>query len=37
MPADVNISVGSLRGTSDDDGTCSWPFFAKKSTNVERI
>ena len=34
--ADVNISVGSLRGTSGDDGTTSWPFLAKKSRNVDR-
>jgi hypothetical protein len=26
MPALVNISVGSLRGTSGDDGTISWPW-----------
>jgi len=29
MPALVNIKVGSLRGTSGDDGTTSWPFLAK--------
>jgi len=29
MPAFVNISVGSLRGTSGEDGTISCPFFAK--------
>ena len=29
MPALVNISVGSLRGTSGADGTTSWPFLAK--------
>src|ERR1700730_9428991 len=37
MPALVNIRVGSLRGTSGDDGTISWPFFAKKSRNVDLI
>src|SRR5262249_8639353 len=30
MPALVNINVGSLRGTSGEDGTISWPFSAKK-------
>ena len=29
MPALVNSSVGSLRGTSGEDGTISWPFLAK--------
>ena len=31
MPALVNISVGSLRGTSGDDGTTSWPVLAEDS------
>jgi hypothetical protein len=35
MPALVNIKVGSLRGTSGDDGTISWPFAAKKLRNVD--
>jgi hypothetical protein len=29
MPALVNISVGSLRGTSGLDATTSCPFFLK--------
>jgi hypothetical protein len=29
MPALVNISVGSLRGTSGEDGTTVWPLPAK--------
>jgi hypothetical protein len=33
----VNINVGSLRGTSGDDGTISWPFSAKKSKNFDLI
>jgi hypothetical protein len=37
MPALVNIKVGSLRGTSGDDGTMAWPFLAKKSRNVDLI
>src|SRR6267154_326190 len=37
MPALVNIKVGSLRGTSGDDGTISWPFSAKKSRNFDLI
>ena len=37
MPALVNIKVGSLRGTSGDDGTISWPFSAKKFRNVDLI
>src|SRR6476469_5354052 len=37
MPALVNISVGSLRGTSGDDGTISWPFALKKFRNVDLI
>src|SRR5205085_5469091 len=28
--------VGSLRGTSGEDGTTSWPFLRKKSRTVER-
>ncbi len=35
MPALVNINVGSLRGTSGEDGTTSWPFLAKKSRKVD--
>ncbi|HKD24120.1 MAG TPA: hypothetical protein VKB71_19020 [Rhizomicrobium sp.] len=35
MPALVNIKVGSLRGTSGDDGTISWPFRAKKFRKVD--
>ena len=35
MPADVNINVGSLRGTSGEDGTASWPFLRKKSRKVD--
>ena len=37
MPALVNIKVGSLRGTSGDDGTISWPFAVKKFRNVDLI
>ena len=37
MPALVNIKVGSLRGTSGDDGTISWPFSAKKFRKVDLI
>src|SRR5271166_5180888 len=37
MPAFVNISVGSFRGTSGLDGTCSCPFLRKKSMKVPRI
>jgi len=29
MPALVNISVGSLRGTSGLEATGWWPFFSK--------
>jgi hypothetical protein len=29
IPALVNISVGSLRGTSGDDGTTACPSLAK--------
>jgi hypothetical protein len=35
MPAEVNIKVGSLRGTSGDDGTTSWPFLRKNSRKVD--
>src|ERR1700687_4867439 len=37
MPALVNISVGSLRGTSGDDGTISWPLSAKNFRKVDLI
>src|SRR5271169_978418 len=37
MPALVNIKVGSLRGTSGDDGTISWPLSAKNLRNVDLI
>src|SRR5262249_48423530 len=38
MPALVNISVGSSRGTTLADGTTVWPcFLAKKSRNCWRI
>src|SRR5262245_32082648 len=37
MPALVNIKVGSLRGTSGDEATISWPFSAKKSKNFDLI
>src|SRR5664279_5841923 len=37
MPALVNISVGSLRGTSGDDGRISWPLSAKNLRNVDLI
>jgi hypothetical protein len=37
MPALVNISVGSFRGTSGPDGTTVWPFRAKYDRNRERI
>jgi len=37
MPALVNISVGSLRGTNGDDGTISWPLSAKNLRNVDLI
>ena len=30
MPEVVNISVGSLPGTSDDDATMVWPFGGKE-------
>src|SRR5260370_5677415 len=37
MPALVNISVGSLRGTSGDDGTMAWPLSAKNFRKVDLI
>jgi hypothetical protein len=37
MPELVNISVGSLRGTSGEEGTTAWPWRAKKSRKVERM
>src|SRR5712692_7648219 len=37
MPALVNIRVGSLRGTSGEDGTTAWPFRAKKSRKLDLI
>src|SRR5262245_62119687 len=37
MPALVNIKVGSLRGTSDEDATTSWPLRVKKSRKPLRI
>src|SRR5271168_4646964 len=37
MPALVNINVGSLRGTSGDEGTTSWPSRAKKPRKFDRI
>src|SRR5256885_8313351 len=38
MPALVNSSVGSSRGTTGDDGTNVWPcFLTKKSMNCWRI
>src|ERR1700723_1000660 len=37
MPALVNIKVGSLRGTSGDDGTISWPLSAKNLRKVDLI
>src|SRR5262245_52207499 len=37
MPALVNIKVGSLRGTSGDDGTTVWSFRAKKFKNADLI
>src|SRR3981189_2776138 len=37
MPALVNIRVGSLRGTSGDDGTMAWPLSAKNFRNVDLI
>jgi len=37
MPALVNIKVGSLRGTSGDDGTASWPFRTKYPRKLDLI
>src|SRR5579859_7652335 len=37
MPALVNIRVGSLRGTSELEGTISWPFFSKYRRKCDRI
>src|SRR5262249_53577798 len=37
MPALVNIRVGSLIGTSGEDGTAVWPFRTKKSTKADLI
>src|SRR5271156_5823721 len=37
MPALVNIKVGSLRGTSGDEGTTSWPSRLKKPRKFDRI
>src|SRR5579863_8308732 len=37
MPALVNIKVGSLRGTSGDDDTISWPLSAKNLRKVDLI
>src|SRR6185295_7264043 len=37
MPALVNMSVGSLRGTSGPEGTTSWPCLRKNSRKLERI
>jgi hypothetical protein len=37
MPEFVNISVGSLRGTSGEDATASCPLRTKKSRKVERM
>src|SRR3954463_2255045 len=36
MPALVKSRVGSLRGTSGEDGTTAWPRWAKKSRNPVR-
>src|SRR5262245_19926284 len=36
MPAEVNIKVGSLRGTSDEEGTIVRSFLAKYSRKVAR-
>jgi hypothetical protein len=37
MPADVKSSVGSSRGTIDDDGTTRCARLAKNSMNWRRI
>src|SRR5689334_11289848 len=36
MPAEVNIKVGSLRGTSEEEATTACSFLAKKSRKVAR-
>ena len=36
MPAFANRSVGSLWGTTLEDGTAVWPLVSKNSTKVER-
>ena len=37
MPELTNISVGSLPGTSELDGTTVWPLLAKKSRKDLRM
>ena len=37
MPELVNMSVGSLPGTSELEGTTVWPLEAKKSRKVFRM
>ena len=37
MPALVNMSVGSFRGTSELDGTIMCPFRAKNWRKLDRI
>src|SRR5665647_387386 len=37
MPALVNISVGSLRGTSGLEATSWWPFRSKYERKLDRI
>src|SRR5664279_3058327 len=37
IPALVNMSVGSLCGTSGEEATISCPFFLKKSRKADRI
>jgi hypothetical protein len=37
MPELVNMSVGSLPGTSELEGTTVWPLEAKKSRKVLRM
>src|SRR5579862_888970 len=37
MPALVNIKVGSFLGTSDEEGTTSWPLRAKYCRKFARI
>ena len=37
MPELTNSSVGSLAGTSDEDGTIVWPRSAKYWRNLLRI